>query len=133
MEISSLKNSVHLFTLFMHLITTPIPLSFIIENANCMNPEGKQLCKAVVDIAREIMVIGGGMHVDEEGLLLDEESEQSDLWGINLYPDQFGTENFVEFDSMINVRPLDANRSRYVESLETRSRIISIVTKLVHA
>ncbi len=73
------------------------------------------------------------MHVDEEGLLLDEESEQSNLWGINLYPDQFGTETFIEFDSMINVRPLDGNRSRHVESKEIQEQIISVVTKLIHA
>ena len=79
------------------------------------------------------MAVGAGMHVDEEGLLLDEESEQSDLWGINLYPDQFGTDSFIEFDSMINIRPLDGNRSRYVESKEIQSEVISIVTKLVHA
>lgn len=117
----------------MHLIVTAISLSFITENTNCTNPEGKQLCKAVVDINRKIMVVGAGMHVDEEGLLLDEESEQSNLWGVNLYPEQFGTESFIEFDSMINVRPLDGNRSRYVESKEIQLQIISIVTELIHA
>lgn len=96
----------------MHLITTPILLSFIIENTNCTNPDGKSLCKAVIDIDRKIMVIGGSMHMDEEEMLLGAESEQNNLWGVNLYPDQYGTDSFVEFDSMINLRPNLGNRSR---------------------
>jgi len=117
----------------MHLIITPISLSFITENANCTNPDGKSLCKAVIDISRKIMVIGGSMHVDEEEMLLNEESEQNNLWGINLYPDQFLTNNFVEFDSMINLRPNLGNRSRSVENPETQKQILSIVSSLIHA
>lgn len=117
----------------MHLITTPTILFCIIQNANCTNPDGKSLCKAVVDIDRKIMVIGGSMHVDEEEMLLDEESEQNNLWGVNLYPDQFGTSDFVEFDSMINLRPNLGNRSRSVENIETQKQILSIVSSLIHA
>ncbi len=117
----------------MHLVSTPIPLSFIQENANCSSPDGKILCKAVVDIGKGIMAIGGSMHVDEEELLLDEDSEQNNLWGINLYPDQFGTSDFVEFDSMINLRPNLGNRSRGVENPEIQKQILSVVSNLVHA
>ena len=117
----------------MHLISAIIPLSFVIENANCMNPDGKSLCKAVIDIDRRIMIIGGSMHVDEEEMLLDEESEQNNLWGVNLYPDQFGTNNFVEFDSMINLRPNLGNRSRSVEDADTQRKILSVVSELIHA
>lgn len=117
----------------MHLITTPIPLSLIQENANCSSPDGQILCKAVVDVEKGIVVIGGFMHVDEEEMLLDEESEQNNLWGINLYPDQFGTDNFVEFDSMINLRPNLGNRSRSVENTETQKKILFIISSLIHA
>lgn len=117
----------------MHLITTSIPLTLIQENANCSSPDGKVLCKAVVDIEKRIMVIGGSMHVDEEELLLDEDSEQNNLWGINLYPNQFGAPDFVEFDSMINLRPNLGNRSRGVENLETQKQILSIISELIHA
>jgi hypothetical protein len=117
----------------MQRIAIPIPLSYVTEHANCISPDGKSLCKAVVDIDRKIMVIGGSMHVDEEEMLLDEDSEQQHLWGINLYPDQFGTERFVEFDSMINLRPNLLNRSRSVENPETRKTILSVVDSLVHA
>ena len=89
------------------------------------------MVKAVVDIEKGIMAIGAEMHVDEEAFLLERGSQQSDLWGINLYPDMFGADDFVEFDSMINIRPRQGNRSRGVESEQIRSKILDIVEKLV--
>jgi hypothetical protein len=89
------------------------------------------LVKAVVDVRLEIMAIGGELHADEEALLLDEGSKQADLWGINLYPMEFGAAGWLEFDSMINVRPGQGNRSRLVEDPERRERIVDIVGRLV--
>ena len=89
------------------------------------------MVKAVVDIEKEIMAVGGEMHADEESFLLDNESAQENLWGINLYPDDFNKTNFVEFDSMINIRPRQGNRSRGVDNIETQKRILEIVGKLV--
>lgn len=88
------------------------------------------LVKAVVDIQKEIMVIDAPMHADEEKELLDNGSEQDNLWGINLYPD-LKDEDFIEFDSMINVRPRLKNFSRSVENKSLRENIITIVNKLV--
>ena len=88
------------------------------------------MVKAVVDVRRGIMAIGGELHSDEEALLLDEGSRQADLWGINLYPDQAG-DDWIEHDSMINVRPTQGNRSRSVEDPSLRSRIHAIVVSLV--
>lgn len=90
-----------------------------------------QLVKAVVDVDQEIMAIGGQMHADEESLLLDGDSNQGDLWGINLYPDDIGTDDFVEFDSMINLRPGQGNRTRSVDDADTRAQIRAIVARLV--
>src|SRR3989339_1860047 len=84
------------------------------------------LVKAVVDLEKGSMVIGGEMHADEESVLLNNQSKQENLWGINLYPEQLG-ENFVEFDSMINIRPRQNNRSRGVEDEQIRKKIIEIV------
>ncbi|MFO7951575.1 MAG: DUF5674 family protein [Bacillota bacterium] len=89
------------------------------------------LVKAVVDIEREVMVVDAEMHADQEDYLLEDGSEQNNLWGINIYPDLEGTENWIEFDSMINLRPLQNNRSRDVESPEIREKIQAIVEKLV--
>lgn len=89
------------------------------------------LVKAVVDIKREIMVIDAEMHADQEEYLLQQGSEQKDLWGINFYPDDVGSKDWLEFDSMINLRPSQNNRSRSVESEEIRNKIIEVVEKLV--
>ena len=88
------------------------------------------MVKAVVDIEAGIMAIGGELHSDEEAVLLDNGSHQSNLWGINLYPEK-SSEEWIEFDSMINVRPSGGNRSRFVESEEIREAIIQIVQRLV--
>ena len=87
------------------------------------------MIKAVVDVQRQIMAIGGELHSDEEALLLDDGSLQSDLWGINLYPAELG-DGFIEFDSMINVRPSQGNPSRDVLDDGTRSRIRAVVSRL---
>jgi len=88
------------------------------------------LVKAVVDIERKIMSVGAELHSDEEALLLEEGSEQQHLWGINIYPDKSGDE-LIEFDSMINLRPWQGNRSRGVTDPEIRQKIIEIVSQLV--
>ena len=86
--------------------------------------------KAVVDVRRGIMAIGGELQADEEALLLDEGSAQADLWGINLYPEE-SDEAWIEFDSMINVRPSQGNPSRNVEDQALREQIRRVVTTLV--
>ena len=87
--------------------------------------------KAVVDIEQKIMAVGGELHADEEVLLMENEgSNRENTWGINLYLDKSG-EEFVEFDSMINLKPAFGNRTRGVASKEIQERIIAIVNKLV--
>jgi hypothetical protein len=86
--------------------------------------------KGVVDVAKNTMVVDAELHSDEEALLIEHGSNQQDLWGINLYPDLAG-DDFVEFDSMINLRPSQANRSRGVEDPALRERIRGIVERLV--
>ncbi len=88
------------------------------------------MVKAVVDVEQGIMAIGGELHSDEEAMLLDQGSVQKNLWGINLYPERPASE-WIEFDSMINVRPSGGNRSRYVESTETRDIVTTMVNRLV--
>lgn len=88
------------------------------------------LVKAVVDVARGVMALGGELHADEESLLLDDGSSQQDLWGINLYPNEAGAD-WIEFDSVINVRPSQHNRSRSVEDEATRAIILRVVHTLV--
>ena len=109
------------------IIREPISLSELSELAQ--RRFGDRI-KAVVDIGRGIMAIGGELHSDEEALLLDDQSIQTDLWGINIYPGETGDE-WIEFDSMINVRPSQGNRSRGVDDPAVQVRIRQIVDKLV--
>src|SRR3989344_824160 len=88
------------------------------------------LVKAVVDVEKEIMAIGGELHADEEALLLEQGSQQKNLWCINFYPEKSGNE-WVEFNSMINLRPSQGNKSRGVESIELQKKIREIVSKLI--
>ena len=88
------------------------------------------MVKAVIDVEKGVMAIGGELHADEEAFLLERDSKQENLWGINLYPARDFTE-MIEFDSMINIRPRQNNRSRGVEDPTVREQIINITRKLV--
>jgi hypothetical protein len=91
------------------------------------------LVKAVVDVRRGLMVVDADMHADEEAALLDDGSRQADLWGANLYPDRFGTPDFVEFDSMINIRPSQGNRTRSVDDQAARAAVEAVIARLVRS
>jgi hypothetical protein len=88
------------------------------------------MVKAVVDVDKGIMAVDGELHADEEALLLENGSRQENLWGINIYPDLKGPER-IEFDSVINIRPSQGNRSRGVDDPMIRERIVQAVTGLM--
>ncbi len=88
------------------------------------------MVKAVVDIDRELMAVDAELHADLEALLLEDGSEQKNLWGINLYPDVPG-DQLIEFDSMINMRPSRGNRSRGVEDDAIRRKVVSVVERML--
>jgi len=89
------------------------------------------LVKGVVDVEKETMAVDGELHSDEEMLLNENGSKRADVWGINLYPEYFGTDKFIEFDSMINIKPQFDNRGRGVDDAQIRERISEIVKKLI--
>jgi len=88
------------------------------------------MVKAVVDLERGLMLLDAELQADQEAELLAEGSAQRDLWGINLYPDLDGPD-WLEFDSMINLRPSFGNRSRGVDDPVTRESIAGLVARLV--
>jgi hypothetical protein len=88
------------------------------------------MVKAVVDVRRQVMALGGDLHADEEALLLEDGSVQQDLWGINLYPELAG-EQRVEFDSVINIRPSQGNRSRSIADPDIRQAVLAVVLRRV--
>lgn len=89
-----------------------------------------EFVKAVVDIEQNVMVVDAEMHADQESFLLGQGSKQTNLWGINLYP-RHPDDKFIEFDSMINIRPWQQNRSRGVDNPEIRKKIIEAVNLLI--
>lgn len=89
-----------------------------------------EMVKGVVDLRRAILLLDADLHADQEAELLADGSQQSDLWGINLYPDLPG-DDWLEFDSMINLRPSFGNRSRGVDDPGTREAIAALVGRLV--
>ena len=88
------------------------------------------MVKAVVDIELNVIGVDAELHADIEQALLAQGSSQYSLWGINLYPEMDG-EDFVEFDSLINIRPGQGNRSSYVQDNDTRQRILETVNYLL--
>ena len=88
------------------------------------------IVKAVVDVDKGLIAFNAELHSDLEALLLDKGSSQSSLWGINFYPGLEG-DDFIEFDSMINMRPSQGNMSRGVDNKTTKKKIIEIVNKWV--
>lgn len=122
-----LKIASNAIMLLMQLVDKNISID---ELKKMSNQAFGGLVKAVVDIEKQIMVVDADMHVDEEKYLLNTGSKQDNLWGINIYPD-LQEENFIEFDSMINLRPRLNNFSRGVANKELQEKIMKVVNKLI--
>ena len=88
------------------------------------------MLKAVVDIQKGIMIVGGQLHADEERALMEEGSDQDNLWGINIYPEE-KNDVFIEYDSMINLRPAQKNMTRGICDPKVRQKIEKIVLELI--
>ncbi len=85
------------------------------------------MIKIVVDVRRRVLSGGGEMHADCEAALLDDGSEQDDLWGANWYPN----EQRIEFESLINIRPRLGNRSILIQDENLRRRIESVTREIL--
>lgn len=88
------------------------------------------LVKAVVDVDKGLLAVDAELHSDLESLLLEKGSKQKNIWGINIYPEMQG-DDYIEFDSMINMRPSQGNMSRGVDDAETRQKIIKIIAERI--
>ena len=110
-------------------IVKSITLAQLKEMANKMFGE---LVKADVDVANKKVILDMAMHYDGEQELLKTGSKQNDIWGINLHPSDYGTEDFIEFDSMINIRPSQGNPSKDVLDKDIKAKIRGIIAEVVH-
>jgi len=88
--------------------------------------------KADVDVRKKIVLLDMELHADGESELLAKGSKQNDLWGVNLHPDKYGTKDFIEFDSMINIRPSQKNMSRDIHDNTIKKQIKELISKVVH-
>ncbi len=112
----------------MKVVKDKIEITELRDMAKKMHGE---LVKAMVDIEKGIMAVDAPMHSDLLELLIQEEnSEPRNLWGVNIHPDKAG-EDFIEFDSMMNLKPALGNKTRSVENPETREKILSIVSGII--
>ena len=111
----------------MLILNNPISRAELKEYA--ANTFGDMI-KCVADVDKGLMAIDADLHADLERLLLEKGSEPSALWGFNLYPDESG-DDFIEYDSLINIRSWQGNPSRDVLDQEVRGRIATIVDKFI--
>ena len=97
------------------------------EQVEEMLKEYETMIKIVVDIRRRILAGGGEMHSDCEAILLEDGSEQDDLWGANWYP----ASREIVFESLINIRPRLGNRSILIQSEEIRQKVESVTREIL--
>jgi len=67
------------------------------------------------------------MHADCEQLLLENGSEQDDIWGANWYP----AEQRIEFEALINIRTRLGNRSILIQSEEIRRKVEAVTQEIL--
>jgi len=109
------------------LVKNPVKLSVAKEAAEKTYGD---MVKAVVDVNKKIIALGGEMHADCEIVLLEDGSNNEDIWGFNIYPDKNGNER-LEFTSLINIRPRMNNKSMEIKDESLRQRIVDIVSELI--
>lgn len=97
------------------------------EQTEDMLRQYETMIKIVVDIRRRVLAGGGEMHADCEQVLLENGSEQDDLWGANWYP----ADQRIEFESLINIRPRLGNRSIVIQSEELRQKVEAITREIL--
>lgn len=90
----------------------------------------KTMVKAVCDIEKELIAIDAELHSDLEELLLDNGSKQANLWGINLHPMK-DKKDFIEYTSLINIRPSQDNNSMEVVNKAIQKKIENLVGKFI--
>ena len=83
--------------------------------------------KLAVDVERGILAGGGAMHADCEAVLLEDGSRQEFIWGADWNPET----QEVTFESLINIRPRQNNRSLELQDPTLRSKVEKIARNLL--
>jgi len=88
------------------------------------------MVKLVVDIEKEIVGVGGELHADAEGMLVERGSRPEFVWGINFYP--FAQpEHRIEYTALVNIRPRQDNPGMDIQNQEIRKKIDVIIEKRI--
>lgn len=109
----------------MLILKTPLPLQEIQENHNHFY---QTMVKIVVDLEEKILALDAEMHADLEQNLLEQGSLQNNLWGANIYFDKPG---FIEFNSLINIRPGQGNMSMDVQDENLKAKMQALINELI--
>ncbi len=89
------------------------------------------MIKGVVDIEKEIVAFGGEYHIDANQKLIEQDSEQKNIWGFNVYLDR-PRNDWIEYISLINIRPTQGNAGMEISNPGIRDRMKKIVdTKII--
>ena len=88
------------------------------------------MIKCVADVRQGLLALDAELHADLERLLLENGSAAEDLWGFNLYPGE-EDEDFIEYDSLINIRSWQNNPTRDVLDPDIREAIKQIVEQFI--
>ena len=107
----------------IYLLKGPVKPSQIQD----MLAEYGSMIKVAVDIRRKTLAGGGEMHADCEQVLLEEGSEQDDIWGANWYP----ADQRIEFEALINIKPVLGNRGMLIQSQEIRNAVEAITRAIL--
>ena len=107
----------------IHILSTKASTKQIEEMLEELEP----IIKLAVDIHRKILAGGGQMHADCEAVLLEDGSNQKDIWGANWIP---ATET-IEFEALINIRPHQQNYSMTIQDTVVKQQVEDIVIKLL--
>jgi hypothetical protein len=90
------------------------------------------MIKGVVDIEEEIAAFGGEYHMDANLFLIDKGSKQPNIWGFNVYfHKKKGEEGWLEYTSLINIRPTEGNVTMEIADPLLKNKINSILQKII--
>ena len=90
---------------------------FNIEKIDKLKEQFQVYIKTVIDIKNKICSAGMNRHFEGEHILLQQGSNQSDLWGGGL---DLETKE-IDFNSFINIRPQDNNSKNEIQDPQIKS------------
>lgn len=98
------------------IITSTTP--FTIQQVEILREQFDVYIKTVIDIEKKICSAGMDRHFEGEQFLLQEGSQQNDLWGggVDLETKE------IDFNSFINIRPRDNNTKNEIQSEQIRNK-----------